>query len=673
MRAFQKNNKTKKQKNKKQESLRKIIKIVLLFILKNVCFVVSLFFCFLEDMSVLYQKYRPQKFSEVYGQQHIKVAVQNQIASGKTAHAYLFCGPRAVGKTTIARLLAKAVNCEKRKEGESEPCGECLSCEEIRRGNALDIMEIDAASHTGVDNVRENIIANARVSPSKSKYKVFIIDEVHMLSVSAFNALLKTLEEPPHNVIFILATTEIHKVPGTIISRCQRYDFKKIGVREIAENLNYIASEEGITVDEDVLNNIAIESEGCLRDAQSLLGQILFMGEKHITSQSAEIVIPRSNFSSLADFSELLLNGDIEKSIYFINNLLQEGIDLAIFTKNFVEFLRKAILVKIGSGLDYFSIEFDEGIEKRILKIAENNSIDKIIRAIEFFLEALENLKKCDIAPLPLEMAVLKFTEIKNVRLPDCLPAQAGSIVGKREEGGYGCRDGAPARLRHSGGLPRLGESKEGEEGRDGIEEIKKFPPEADLLQRRISLWLKPLAEEIKKLEIEKPEKQAVGLKIEEVRERWAEVIEGIKKHNHSMCFILKISKPLEIFGNVLKLAHSHGFHQERVQELKNKQNLEEVLKEIFKYDLLVESIIDGSLGKDMSILDGGDGIEGREGEGNKEIGNLTPAIKAGQELKIGETELNRDVDQAGDIKNREQDNNLLQDILSEMGGEVVN
>lgn len=204
-------------------------------------------------MATLYRKYRPQTFAEAVGQNHIKLTIQSELATDKIAHAYLFCGPRAVGKTTFARLVAKAINCLNRQEGSFEPCDKCESCQEIVLGRALDIIEIDAASNTGVDNVRDNIIASARVSPSKSKYKVFIIDEVHMLSISAFNALLKILEEPPKRVVFILCTTETHKVPATIISRCERFDFKRIGLVDIVKKLSHIVREEKVKVDKDIL------------------------------------------------------------------------------------------------------------------------------------------------------------------------------------------------------------------------------------------------------------------------------------------------------------------------------------------------------------------------------------------------------------------------------------
>ena len=207
-------------------------------------------------MPTLYRKYRPQKFAQVTGQEHIITTIVNEIATGQVAHAYLFSGPRGTGKTTTARLLAKAVNCETRANGASEPCDTCLSCVEISAGRNIDVIEIDAASHTGVDNVRENIIDNAQFKPTKSKWKVFIIDEVHMLSTSAFNALLKTLEEPPAHVIFILATTELHKLPLTIISRCQRFNFHKIPLEQMRARLQELASSEEVKIDDEVMESV---------------------------------------------------------------------------------------------------------------------------------------------------------------------------------------------------------------------------------------------------------------------------------------------------------------------------------------------------------------------------------------------------------------------------------
>jgi DNA polymerase-3 subunit gamma/tau len=234
---------------------------------------------------VLYRKYRPKRFAEIVGQEHVVRTLTNAIASGMVSHAYLFAGPRGCGKTTIARLLAKAVNCKNRKEGEAEPCNQCDSCLEINQGNAMDLIEIDAASNRGIDEIRD-LRDGIRFVPTKSKYKVFIIDESHQLTREAANALLKTLEEPPSHAIFVLATTEVHKMIPTIVSRCQRFDFRRLKVPEIIGRLETILEKEKINFEKEALNLIALAASGSIRDAESLLDEVVsFSGKERVVKK----------------------------------------------------------------------------------------------------------------------------------------------------------------------------------------------------------------------------------------------------------------------------------------------------------------------------------------------------------------------------------------------------
>ncbi|MDP1629512.1 MAG: DNA polymerase III subunit gamma/tau, partial [bacterium] len=260
----------------------------------------------------LYRKYRPKTFAEIIGQEHIVRTLTNALSMGKISHAYLFSGPRGTGKTTMARLLAKSLNCLKRNgaAGEFEPCNDCESCKQINEGRPLDLIEIDAASHTGVDNVRENIIEASRYVPYGEHYKIYLIDEVHMLSKGAFNALLKTLEEPPKHVVFIMATTEISKVPATILSRVQRFDFRKLKVLELVGRLNLIAKKEGVDIEPKAVNYLAVLADGSTRDAESLLDQIMALGESPITLKISEEFLGAVDFNTAGRFAEFIVQKD---------------------------------------------------------------------------------------------------------------------------------------------------------------------------------------------------------------------------------------------------------------------------------------------------------------------------------------------------------------------------
>ena len=360
----------------------------------------------------LYRKYRPQTFANVTGQEAIITTIVQSLKDGTVNHAYCFSGPRGIGKTTTARLLAKALNCLERPSGSGEPCNTCGSCQEITSGNAVDVLEIDAASNTGVENVRENIIANARITPLKSKNKIFIIDEVHMLSTQAFNALLKTIEEPPANVYFILATTERHKIPETILSRCQRYEFRTINAKEMRESLLEVIGSEGRVVEEEVVDNIIRSSEGCLRDALNLLEQLLSISAHTVTQQEASLVLPRSDIARAVRLLSLLTQpASTEDSIKLIGELMDDGIDMDRFIDDCLEVARVGLLLAIaGKHAQAVMIHVTPEQLKDLNSVVEHSSAQLIIRWIKLLLKAREDMRWCSVPQLPLEMAVVEYT-----------------------------------------------------------------------------------------------------------------------------------------------------------------------------------------------------------------------------------------------------------------------
>lgn len=362
---------------------------------------------------VLYRKHRPQFFKDVVGQEHIVQTLVNALAMNQVGHAYLFCGHRGTGKTTLARLLAKAVNCKNRKAGESEPCGTCVSCTEIAGGRALDLIEIDAASNRGIDEMRA-LKDGIRFAPTNSPYKIFVIDECHMLTKEAFNALLKTLEEPPSHAMFILATTEAHKVPATIISRCQRFDFRLMKAQELVQLLKGVAKKEKHALSDEVLQLAVAAAQGSARDAESILGSVFMLGENPDIEEVRKLLgLPQTEkISTLVDF---VLAKKNDEALQYIATLADEGTDFEQYGKMLMEYMRALLVTKINPALEEGVVPFFSDMQKKALQAQrEQGTAEQFHHILERLMEAQNEIRYASIPQLPLELAVVEVLEQAN-------------------------------------------------------------------------------------------------------------------------------------------------------------------------------------------------------------------------------------------------------------------
>ena len=357
---------------------------------------------------VLYRKYRPKVFSDVYGQDHVTSTLKNEIKNGRVSHAYLFTGSRGTGKTTCAKILAKAVNCEHNIDG--EPCNECEVCKGLDNGSIYDVVEIDAASNNGVDNIRE-LRDETNYAPSRGKYRVYIIDEVHMLSTGAFNALLKTLEEPPAHVIFILATTEVHKLPATILSRCQRFDFKRIQPETMAVRLKEVAGLEGLSLDDDAAVLIARIADGALRDGLSILDQCAGRS-KEINSDLVSEVAGLAGREAMYKLSDCIANSDSNTAMSIISDLYQNSFDMERLCVEMINHFRNFLVAKtVRKSRELIICTDDE--YNTILEASKNFTVESIVFALDLFQNTLVTIKGGAAARIEVEMAFIKLCEPK--------------------------------------------------------------------------------------------------------------------------------------------------------------------------------------------------------------------------------------------------------------------
>jgi DNA polymerase-3 subunit gamma/tau len=353
----------------------------------------------------LYRKWRSRTFDEVIGQEHVTRTLQNALATERVAHAYLFTGPRGTGKTTTARLLAKAFNCV--GDGDTKPCGTCHICRAVDEGRLLDMIEIDAASNRGIDEIRD-LREKVGFRPGEARVKFYIIDEVHMLTDPAFNALLKTLEEPPPHVIFVLATTEPHKIPATIVSRCQRFDFRRIPLADITHWLAHIAEAEALQVEPAALEYIARQGGGSMRDAISLLDQLTAYGSETITLAQVQAVLGSVASQSVIELADSLIDGDLARGLDVINQVVGDGAEPRQFTREFVEYLRGLLLLKMGDGAGLLRASVPDETLTHMKEQAARLSPRMLLRATRLFNAAALEMKVGFLPQLPLELAFVE-------------------------------------------------------------------------------------------------------------------------------------------------------------------------------------------------------------------------------------------------------------------------
>ncbi|MDQ3820717.1 MAG: DNA polymerase III subunit gamma/tau, partial [Acidobacteriota bacterium] len=368
---------------------------------------------------VIARKWRPQTFDEVTGQEPITRTLKNAIEHERLHHAYLFSGARGVGKTTTARLLAKALNCHKSDKPTPAPCaiddpGACASCREIAEGRSIDVLEIDAASNTGVDNVRDAIIGNVAIAPARDRYKVFIIDEVHMLSGAAFNALLKTLEEPPSRVVFIMATTEKHKLPETILSRCQQFEFRTIATAKIAERLRLIARAEKVKISEDALSEIARAGEGSMRDAQSAFDQVISFSGAEIKAEDVEAALGLASAEMLSRVMNAIAEERPSEALAVVNDLVMRGHDLRNFCRDLLGHVRNLLVAKIyGDGAEALGAAASD--RRELVRQAGSFSESDLVRFFHSLTETENNLRAAAHPRYQLEVGLVKLIEMRRV------------------------------------------------------------------------------------------------------------------------------------------------------------------------------------------------------------------------------------------------------------------
>ena len=489
----------------------------------------------------LYSKYRPRRWDSVVGQDHIIQTLRNAVTNDRIVHAYLFAGPRGTGKTTTARLLAKAVNCLE-PDPALRPCDQCDHCQALNKGRFLDLIEIDAASNTSVDDVRD-LREKINFSPNQGRYKVYVIDEVHMLSTAAFNALLKTLEEPPSHAIFILATTEVHKIPATVLSRCQRHEFRRIPINDIVANLSEMAEKEDLEVSTDALELIARQATGSLRDAISLLDQLSSTGES-IDLELAQTVLGTATSMAVVDVVSALLECDPGAGLDHIHKALDSGSDVRQFTRQIVDYLRSLLLIQIGE--ENPSNETPE-MEAQLKDHAGRIDTGDLIAIIRSFNQAATDSRAAWQPGLPLEIAFIEACQTQDKTSPPPNPAPT-------------IQTPAPAQKEQKQAKPK---SK--------VSEVKTPPPSSAEVQSASVL-----------------------------DQKWPQVLTIVRKDHPNLYGLLNSCQSRHLAGSVLVLGFASDILKNQMDKRENLEVVQQVVSSILEKEIAVRCVISTAKNTDI-------------------------------------------------------------------------